>query len=218
MARCLRHGFAPQMVATTASIRPMSLRLFSSTATHRDVEPTTTSSSPIDAAAADAMASAGLATITPTALTTPPKPKRILDPNTVTRFRDEKKLAKRGRPPIGSRRRRAAIRETPDIPFEQMPYHCFQEARKILKEDRAEKLLLIKQAYERIKNVEAMPLSTYRGGPMFKEKRLASLRKELEELKIAADINDPVVKRKFEDGLGKKCCGSHKNGVPETVR
>lgn len=98
-----------------------------------------------------------------------------------------------------------------------MPYHCFQEARKLLKEDRDEKLELIKEAYQRIKNVEAVPAKTYRGGQSFKEKKLASLRKELEELKIAADINDPIVKRKFEDGQGK-LCSNDKLGVGDDSR
>lgn len=126
-----------------------------------------------------------------------------MDPNITTLSWAEKALARKGRPPIGSRRRRAAVRQTPEIPFEQLPYHCFQEARKILKEDREEKLQLIQQTVQRIKNVEAQPATTYRGGEGFKNKRLASLRKELEELKIQADINDPIVKRKFEDGQGK---------------
>lgn len=43
----------------------------------------------------------------------------------------------------------------------------------------------------------------YRAGEQFKQKRLESLRGHLEYLKIQADINDPAVKRKFEDGLGK---------------
>lgn len=210
MARCLRHGFASQVV-TTPSIRPTSLRLFSNTASQRDVEPTT-SSSPTDAAAADVMASTGLATVKPKKLKNP-----LLDPNTTTLPWAEKKLAKLGRPPIGSRRRRAAVRQTPAIPFERMPYHCFQEARKVLKEDRDEKLELIKIAYQRVKNVEAMPATTYRGGQLFKKRRLVSLRKTLEELKIAADINDPIVKRKFEDGLGK-LCGNDKLCVGDDSR
>lgn len=213
LARCLRHGFAPQMVAPL--IRPTSLRLFSNTANQRDVEPTPTtpsSSLPIDAAAADALASTGLKVA---------RPKRrtlgnpLLDPNTTTLLWAEKRLSKKGRPPIGSRRRRAAVRQTPDIPFEQLPYHCFQEARNFLKEDRDEKLELINQAYKRIKNVQAVPATQYRGGEQFKQKRLASLRKALEELKIEADMNDPIVKRKFEDGLGKLCANG--NFVPNNT-
>ena len=43
----------------------------------------------------------------------------------------------------------------------------------------------------------------HRAGEQFKQKQLVSLRSYLEYLKIQADINDPAVKRKFEDGLGK---------------
>lgn len=207
MARCLRHGFAPQMVAPL--IRPSSVRLFSNTANQRDVEPTPTAASsslPIDAAATDALASTGLKVTRPKK-TVSGNP--LLDPNTTTLLWAEKRLSKKGRPPIGSRRRRAAVRQTPDIPFEQMPYHCFQEARKVLKEDRDEKLKLISQASNRLKNVQAVPATKYRGGTEFKLKRLASLRKNLEELKIEADMNDPLVKRKFEDGLGKLCANGN---------
>lgn len=42
----------------------------------------------------------------------------------------------------------------------------------------------------------------HRGGEAYKQKRLDSMRKDLEHLKILADINDPNVKRRFEDGKG----------------
>ena len=35
-----------------------------------------------------------------------------------------------------------------------------------------------------------------------KEHRLRSMRTRLHALKISADKNDPIVKKKFEDGLG----------------
>lgn len=94
------------------------------------------------------------------------------------------------------------MRTTLDIPFEQLPYHAFQEARKILAADRREKIEEIKKAHQRVKNVEAMPDATYRGGRRFKQKKLQSLREHLEYLIIQADINDPAVRRKWEDGLG----------------
>lgn len=104
---------------------------------------------------------------------------------------------------MGSRRRRAAVRQTPDVPFEQLPYHAYQEARKILAADRLEKLEEMKRAFQKIKAVEAQPVEKYRGGIAYKNKKLSSLRKQLWYLMVQADINDPVVKRKFEDGLGK---------------
>lgn len=110
---------------------------------------------------------------------------------------------KKGIQPIGSRRKRMAIRTTPNIPFEQLPYQCFQEARKVLQADREEKLEQIRVEAEKIKKLEATDASKFRDGEYMKQKRLASLRRYVEELKVLADINDPLVKRKFEDGLGE---------------
>jgi large subunit ribosomal protein L35 len=104
---------------------------------------------------------------------------------------------------MGSRRRRAALATSSDIPFEQMPYQCFQEARNIINEDRQEKIAKIVAETEKIKRLEAADASTFRGGEPYKQKRLESLRAYMEELKILADINDPLVKRRFEDGMGK---------------
>ncbi|KAJ9643682.1 uncharacterized protein PV06_09134 [Exophiala oligosperma] len=124
------------------------------------------------------------------------------DPATVFVPRLERKLMKAGNPPIGSRRRRAALAQSPGIPFDQLPYQCFQEARKILIEDRAEKLKKIETERARIARLEEADPATFRGGEVYKQKRLKSMRAELEELKILADINDPNVKRRFEDGKG----------------
>ncbi len=95
-----------------------------------------------------------------------------------------------------------------------MPYQCFQEARKILDEDRQEKLTKILAETEKIKRLEAADPSTMRGGEAYKQKRLASMRKYVEELKILADINDPLVKRRFEDGMGKSTTFEFRNPVP----
>ncbi|EXJ84278.1 hypothetical protein A1O3_04945 [Capronia epimyces CBS 606.96] len=124
------------------------------------------------------------------------------DPETVYHPRLEPRLARAGRPPVGSRRRRMALAQSPRIPFEQLPYQCFQEARKILIEDREEKLRKIEIERARIARVREADPSTFRGGEAFKQKRLASMEAELERLKILADINDPSVKRRFEDGKG----------------
>lgn len=37
---------------------------------------------------------------------------------------------------VGSRRRRQAIKSSGTVPFEQLPYQCFQEARKVMQQDR----------------------------------------------------------------------------------
>ena len=113
-----------------------------------------------------------------------------------------------GRFPIGSRRRRAALSQSPGIPFDELPYQCFQEARKILIADRAEKLSKIEIERARIARLQEVDPSTFPGGEMYKQRRLKSMIVELEKLKILADINDPNVKRRFEDGLGMQLCPS----------
>jgi large subunit ribosomal protein L35 len=126
-----------------------------------------------------------------------------LDPETVENKKQERRLLRReGVQPVGSRRRRAALRlsaarQTEEIPFEQLPYQCFQEARKVLLEDRQEKLSEIKTQQQRIQATAASKASE-----QSKRDRIARMKLHLNSLIIAADINDPVVKRKFEDGQG----------------
>jgi large subunit ribosomal protein L35 len=133
-----------------------------------------------------------------------------LDPEQVEWKRDERRLVRReGIQPVGSRRRRAvlhrsAMKQVEQIPFEQLPYQCFQEARKILLEDRQEKLKEIETQTLRISNLQAQD-ATVSGGALAKEARLRSMRNHLDDLIIKADINDPMVKKKFEDDEG----GSH---------
>ncbi|PVI04724.1 PEBP-like protein [Periconia macrospinosa] len=130
-----------------------------------------------------------------------------LDPNTVTEKREERRLVRRdGVQPVGSRRRRTilnrmAANRAQDIAFEQLPFQAFQEARKFLLQDRQEKLKEIETQTTRIKNLmEQDPAVS--GGPSAKEARLRSMRNRVQELIILADINDPIVKKKFEDGEG----------------
>lgn len=126
-----------------------------------------------------------------------------LDPQTVENKKQERRLLRReGVQPVGSRRRRAAlrlssVRKTEEIPFEQLPYQCFQEARKFLLEDRQEKLKEIKTQQQRIQNTAASNASE-----QSKRDRIARMKVHLNNLIIATDINDPIVKRKFEDGQG----------------
>jgi len=129
--------------------------------------------------------------------------KVAFDPATTTTPKGERALMKAGITPIGSRRRRAAIRTSDNIPFEQLPYQCFQEARKVLQADREEKLKLIQTERLRISNLMAQDASTVSGGEIQKQRRLDSMRRHLEYLKIQADINDPMIKKRFEDGEGK---------------
>lgn len=124
-----------------------------------------------------------------------------LDPATVVFPREERKLMRHGIMPIGSRRRRAALKTSANVPFEQLPYQTFQEARKILQADRAEKLELIAKTRVRIANLIAQD-PAISGGELNKRNRLDSTRRYLEWLKIQADINDPLVKKRFEDGQG----------------
>lgn len=124
-----------------------------------------------------------------------------LDPNNVYTAKAERKLLRtQNKTPIGSRRRRAALQSSDNIPFEQLPYQCFQEARKILGEDRQEKIKQIETQRARIARLKAQQVSPQ--DERQKEHRLSSMQRYLEELKILADINDPIVKKKFEDGQG----------------
>jgi len=95
-----------------------------------------------------------------------------------------------------------ALAQSQGIPFDQLPYQCFQEARKILIEDRQEKVKQIESMRTRIARLQEADSNIHRGGEAYKQKRLDSMRRELEHLKILADINDPNVKRRFEDGKG----------------
>jgi large subunit ribosomal protein L35 len=104
--------------------------------------------------------------------------------------------------PIGSRRRRAALQTSANIPFEQLPYQCFQEARKILLADRGEKLKEIEVERARIERLREQDAAVS-GGEKQKQTRLRSMMDRLERLKILADINDPIVKKRYEDGEGE---------------
>ncbi|CEJ58698.1 Putative Phosphatidylethanolamine binding protein [Penicillium brasilianum] len=123
------------------------------------------------------------------------------DPSLVSSPRLERRLMRQGTNPVGSRRRRAALQSSANIPFEQLPYQCFQEARKVLLEDRAEKLKEIESMRQKIARVEAQSVEEA-GGEQVHKSRVRAMQLHLERLKIHADINDPLVKRKFEDGLG----------------
>lgn len=165
--------------------QPCVIRTFRSTAV-RASETTTTTQEPAAAAKSTTKA-------TPSAAD--------LDPNTVPR-EFEQELMDQGLTPIGSRRRREAIRTTGSLPFEQLPYQAFQEARKILAADRETKVTSLKATVEKIAALEAKDAAAVKGGETMKQIKLRSLRKEAHRLTILADINDPLVKRKFEDGLG----------------
>lgn len=128
--------------------------------------------------------------------------RRNPDPQLVSSRRLERRLVKTGNPPIGSRRRRVALQETSGIPFEKLPYQCFQEARKILMADREEKLKQIEADRARIIRLRDSD-HALSGGKARKQQRLKDMIDRLERLKILADINDPLVKKRFEDGLGK---------------
>lgn len=146
------------------------------------------------------------ADVQPPTTTEAPEPKQPspldLDPNSVLpEF--EAALIKAGKMPIGSQRRRVAMRTTGDVPFEQLPYQAFQEARKILAADREDKLAKLTAELEKIAALESKDPGMIKGGQKMKDTKLASLRRYVAQLKILADVNDPLVKKRFEDGLGK---------------
>ncbi|KAI0439952.1 ribosomal protein YmL35 [Xylaria telfairii] len=181
-------------------------RCFSITSARQDeVPPTTTTTETTTTTTSSTSTSSSTPTSTNAVVAESAKLRmrdRLMDPNTTTAHWAERKLMRTGTPPIGSRRRRAAIRTSQDVPFEQLPYQCFQDARKILQEDRQEKLRALAKESAKIKRLEDTPADQVPGGQRKKDLRLTSLRKYLEELKILVDVNDPIVKRRFEDGLG----------------
>ena len=136
---------------------------------------------------------------------TPGFKERKLDPMTTTLRWAEKKLMKKGIYPIGSRRRRVAIRTSPNIPFEHLPYQCFQEALKILRKDRHDKMVKLVKMENRLKWRMGSNTSCFSGGEKEKQRRVKMLREYIDELVLLTDANDPEVKRRSEDGLG----GSH---------
>jgi large subunit ribosomal protein L35 len=102
---------------------------------------------------------------------------------------------------VGSRRRRAALNGSENLPFELLPYQCFQEARQVLQADREEKLKAISREQARIERLQALT-DDQSGNANVKRSKLGSMEKHLNNLKVWADINDPLIKRKFEDGEG----------------
>ncbi|CAF9938056.1 MAG: hypothetical protein ALECFALPRED_007491 [Alectoria fallacina] len=140
-------------------------------------------------------------TLEATPTSSSPTPPPNLDPNTVSTRLEELQLLQTGIHPIGSRRRRASILSSDNVPFEQMPYQCFQEARAVLAEDRSRKLLEIAEMRKRIAFWQNVPASDL-GGEYAKKGKLVRMQKHLANLKILADVNDPVIKKRFEDGMG----------------
>jgi large subunit ribosomal protein L35 len=126
----------------------------------------------------------------------------LLDPRTVHTFKQERQLKKfRRLLPIGSRRRRIAIASTDNVPFSQLPYQCFQEARKVLSEHRREILDQIAAQQERVATqLKRVPDSPEKELAM--RNRIAAMEAKIKELKIEADIHDPLIKKTFEDGHG----------------
>lgn len=124
-----------------------------------------------------------------------------LNPELVSKPAQERRLFEEtGQQPLASRRRRHMLKQTQNIPFEQLPFQCFQEARKVLQEDRSQKLEEIKMQRERIEKLKQKNVAPEDEGA--RNHRLKSMRERLEYTKILADINDPMVKRTFEDKQG----------------
>lgn len=123
-----------------------------------------------------------------------------LDPSTVSpQF--EQQLMRSGKLPVGSRRRRAALRTSPNVPFEQLPYQAFQEARKILAADREQKLASLKTTIEKMSALRVQEPADAKAKDL-QANQLKSLQKYADKLVIMADINDPLVKMRSEDGTG----------------
>ncbi len=71
-----------------------------------------------------------------------------------------------------------------------------------MRADREEKLAKIAVERQRIAALQAKDASAC-GGDHEKERRLRSMRVYLEGLKILADINDPIIKKRYEDDEGE---------------
>lgn len=150
----------------------------------------------------------------------PPPSQGIPDPQTASTLAEEAALKRAGIWPIGSRRRRVALANSQNIPFEQLPYQCFQEARKVLLEDRRDKLQQIERQRHKIQNLRARAVSEEvhtipRQAESARRNSITSSQHYLYKLKILADINDPLVKKRFEDGKG--WCASKSNYSPANI-
>lgn len=153
----------------------------------------------------------------PTSSAPPPSPPQDaadLNPELVSLRAEERELFKATRQhPIASRRRRAVLKQMQGsaVPFEHLPYQCFQEARKVLLEDRQEKLEEIRRTREKITRITAQDVPPQDEDR--REQRLHDLRRTLGSQKILADVNDPLTKKKFEDGMGKVACPNRMSGL-----
>jgi large subunit ribosomal protein L35 len=126
----------------------------------------------------------------------------VLDPQTVYTHKQERLLWKnQRRRPIGSRRKRVAMATGAGLAFEQLPYQCFQDARKILADDRNELLDKIKAQSERIDKLKEQQGQSQEVDS--NSRVLRSLAKHVEQLTLEADGRDPVILKTFEDGKGK---------------
>jgi large subunit ribosomal protein L35 len=94
------------------------------------------------------------------------------------------------------------MQSTSQVPFEQLPYQCFQEARKVLQADREVRLEEIREQRKRIEFLKEKVV-VGEAEEFKKATTLRDMHQRLEKTKIWADINDPLVKKKFEDGLGE---------------
>lgn len=135
-----------------------------------------------------------------------PNPELVSNPR-----RERRMIRDHSTYPIGSRRRRAALASSANIPFEQLPYQCLQEARKVIQADRADKVAEIEELRGKIMKWTATEVPPER--ERIKELRLQSWTREIERLKILADSNDPLVKKKFEDGVGERGHSSSENDM-----
>ncbi|KEQ60255.1 PEBP-like protein [Aureobasidium melanogenum CBS 110374] len=170
------------MASSSRALRGLSARAFSTSAA---VAEEVVASTPAAAAAAT---------------TQTPPPSSLAQDNVFTPRAERKLLKTRGLTPVGSRRRRAAILSGSRIPFEQLPYQCFQEARKVLIQHREEKVKDIEAERQKIARLKAQTVEPQ--NEQRQQHRLNSMERYLDQLKIHADIDDPMVKRRFEDGKG----------------
>ena len=156
-------------------------------------------------------------TTEPASADAPPPSPPTLNPELVSKPAQERRLIEEtGQQPFASRRRRHMLKQTQNIPFEQLPFQCFQEARKILQEDRKQKLQEIQMQRERIQKLSEKTVAPEEEAR--KEHQIKTMRQRLEYSKILADINDPMVKKNFEDKQGMSLCFPNVAKTTQDVR
>jgi large subunit ribosomal protein L35 len=80
--------------------------------------------------------------------------------------------------------------------IEAMPFQTYQLSLDMIKKDRQEKLSMIMEEREKLRELKAQGLDRY-------DRRVISITQYIEKLRILADANNPRVKYNFDCGVGE---------------